>query len=69
VNCRRGRRGAGGISAAHIQYNAATGALTFDGGGGWAPSVHFATLAPHLPITSAGFMFVLPPARTVANDR
>jgi hypothetical protein len=46
-------------SLADVSYNTATGALTFDpdGSGGVAP-VHFATLAPHLGLSSSDFLFV-----------
>jgi hypothetical protein len=46
------------LSAAHIHYDAATGALIFNSMTGWNQPIHFATLAPHLHITHADFLFV-----------
>jgi len=46
-------------SAGHIHYDAATGALVFSAAsGGWQQPVQFATLAPHLHLTHADFLFV-----------
>jgi Ca2+-binding RTX toxin-like protein len=46
------------ISAGHIHYDAATGALIFDPENAWLPAVQFATLAPNLHITAHDFLFV-----------
>lgn len=45
-------------SADHIRYDAATGALLFEGTTGWAAPVQFATLAAHLHIPHTDFLFV-----------
>ena len=46
------------ISAAHIHYDVATGALIFDSGNPWGRPVQFATLAPHLHLTDGDLLFV-----------
>jgi Ca2+-binding RTX toxin-like protein len=45
------------VSAAHIHYDTATGALVFSENR-WGPSVQFATLAPHLHFTDGDLLFV-----------
>jgi len=46
-------------STDHIVYNSTTGALYFDSdGAGGAAQTQFATLAPHLAITSSSFVVI-----------